>query len=55
MALAMPGANLETLPAMILPVDLIPIAAAPLVAAIASAFGARGAAGYFHGQAARLG
>lgn len=53
--LAVPGASLETLPRMILPVDLAPIVAAPLGAAIAAGAGARAAAGYFHGQAARLG
>ncbi|MEZ5995386.1 MAG: hypothetical protein R3C25_06500 [Hyphomonadaceae bacterium] len=53
--LAIPGASLETLPAMILPIDLAPVLAAPLGAAIAAGAGARAAAGYFHGQAARLG
>ncbi len=53
--LVIPGANVETLPAMILPIDLAPIVAAPLGAAIAAGAGARAAAGYFHGQAARLG
>jgi len=50
-----PGASLAALPSMILPVDLAPIVAAPLGAAIAAGAGARAAAGYFHGQAARLG
>jgi cell division transport system permease protein len=53
--LAIPGVSIEALPRMILPVDFVPIAAAPLVAAIAAGAGARAAAGYFHGQAARLG
>lgn len=53
--LAIPDLNFNALPTMILPVDLIPIAAAPLGAAIAAGAGARAAAGYFHGQAARLG
>jgi cell division transport system permease protein len=53
--LAVPDLNFNALPQMILPVDLIPIAAAPLLAAIAAGAGARAAAGYFHGQAARLG
>lgn len=53
--LAVPGARLETLPEMIRPFDLIPIAAAPLGAAIAAGIGARAAAGYFHLRAARLG
>jgi hypothetical protein len=53
--LAIPGASLETLPRMILPIDLAPIVAAPLGAAIAAGAGARAAAGYFHGKAARLG
>lgn len=52
--LALPGASIETLPQMILPIDLAPIVAAPLGAAIASGFGARAAAGFFHEQAARL-
>lgn len=55
MLLAIPGASIETLPRMILPIDLAPIAAAPLLAAVAAGFGARAAAGYFHGKAARLG
>jgi len=53
--LAIPGLSLDALPSMILPVDLAPIVAAPLGAAIAAGAGARAAAGYFHGQAARLG
>jgi len=52
---AIPGAGIDTLRDMILPVDLIPIAAAPLGGAIAAGAGARAAAGLFHGQAARLG
>lgn len=52
---AMPGLSIETLRQMILPVDLAPIIAAPFIAALASGAGARAAAGYFHGQAARLG
>lgn len=55
MLLAIPGATLNTLPGMILPVDLVPIVAAPFGAAIAAGAGARAAAGAFHGQAARLG
>jgi len=53
--LAIPGVSLDALPRMILPVDLLPIAAAPLGTAIAAGTGARAAAGYFHAQAARLG
>jgi cell division protein FtsX len=53
--LAIPQLSLDALRAMILPVDLAPIIAAPLGAAIAAGAGARAAAGYFHGQAARLG
>jgi len=53
--LVIPGASAETLPAMILPIDLAPIVAAPLGAAVAAGAGARAAAGYFHGKAARLG
>jgi cell division transport system permease protein len=52
---AIPGAGPDTLMQMILPIDLAPIAAAPLGAAIAAGAGARAAAGFFHGQAARLG
>ena len=55
MLLAIPGASIETLPQMILPIDLAPIVAAPMGAAIAAGAGARAAAGYFHGKAARLG
>lgn len=40
---------------LIFPVDLTPIIAAPIGAAIAAGAGARAAAGFFHGQAARLG
>jgi len=53
--LAIPGTTLNTLPAMILPVDLVPIAAVPLLTAIVAGAGARAAAGHFHGQAAKLG
>lgn len=53
--LSMPGTGFDDLRTMILPIDLAPIVAAPLGAAIASGAGARAAAGYFHGQAARLG
>jgi predicted lysophospholipase L1 biosynthesis ABC-type transport system permease subunit len=53
--LAIPDLSLNALPDMILPIDLAPVVAAPLVAALASGAGARAAAGYFHGQAARLG
>lgn len=55
MLLAIPGATLNTLPAMILPIDFIPLAAAPLGTAIVAGAGARAAAAAFHGQAARLG
>lgn len=55
MLLAIPGASVEALPQMILPIDLAPIVAAPVGAAIAAGAGARAAAGYFHGKAARLG
>ncbi len=53
--LAIPGVSLDARIGMILPVDLTPIAAAPLGAAIAAGAGARAAASYFHAQAARLG
>ncbi len=50
-----PGANLETLAGMIRPLDLAPVAAAPIGAAVAAGLGARAAAGYFYARAARLG
>lgn len=53
--LVIPGVSFDALQRMILPIDLMPIAAAPLVAAMAAGAGARAAAGYFHAQAARLG
>ena len=53
--LAVPDLSIQSLPAMILPLDFVPIAAAPIVAALAAGLGARAAAGYFHGKAARLG
>lgn len=53
--IAIPGASFETLPRVIEPADLAVIAAAPFLAAIAAGAGARTAAEYFHGQAARLG
>jgi cell division protein FtsX len=49
-----PEATIETLPDMLLPIDLLPIVAAPLGAALAASLGARAAAGFFHGQAARI-
>jgi cell division transport system permease protein len=55
MMLAIPDATLSTLPSMILPIDLVPLVAAPLGAAIAAGAGARAAAASFHAQAARLG
>ena len=53
--LVIPGASLDTVTRMILPVDLVPVVATPLGAAIAAGAGARAAAGAFHAQAARLG
>jgi cell division transport system permease protein len=53
--LVIPGATLNSVVGMILPVDLVPIVATPLGAAIAAGAGARAAAGAFHAQAARLG
>ncbi|MGD9979634.1 MAG: hypothetical protein AB7H66_07555 [Hyphomonadaceae bacterium] len=55
MLLVIPGASLNTVASMILPVDLVPVVATPLGAAIAAGAGARAAAGAFHAQAARLG
>jgi cell division protein FtsX len=53
--LAAPGVSVDALPSMIRPLDLLPIAAAPLGVAIAAGAGARSAAAFFHRQAARLG
>lgn len=53
--LALPGTTLNALPNMILPIDLVPIVAAPLGTAIVAGAGARAAAAHFHAQAARLG
>lgn len=53
--LAVPNLALQHLLALIAPLDLAPIVAAPLVAAVAAGLGARAAASYFYGQAARLG
>jgi hypothetical protein len=53
--LVIPGATLNTISGMILPIDLVPVVATPLGAAIAAGAGARAAAGAFHAQAARLG
>ena len=53
--LAIPGAGLDTLRDMILPIDLLPIFGAPIGAAIAAGAGARAAAATLHQQAARLG
>jgi hypothetical protein len=53
--LAIPNATLSTVPDLILPIDLVPVVATPLGAAIAAGAGARAAASYFHRQAARLG
>jgi cell division transport system permease protein len=50
-----PHLDLAMLRRMIGPMDLAPIIAAPLVAAVAAGIGARATAGYFHSQAARLG
>lgn len=55
MLLVIPGASAEALSTMILPIDLAPIVAAPLGAAVAAGAGARSAAAYFHAKAARLG
>lgn len=53
--LVIPGATLNSVVGMILPIDLVPIVATPLGSAIAAGAGARAAAGAFHAQAARLG
>jgi cell division protein FtsX len=55
MLLVIPDASPNTLASMILPIDLAPVVAAPIGAALAAGAGARAAAGYFHAQAARVG
>ncbi|MEJ0059898.1 MAG: hypothetical protein WDM79_10140 [Terricaulis sp.] len=52
--LFVPGASFETLPTMILPADTVPLAGAPLLAAVAAAMGARAGAESFYAEAARL-
>jgi hypothetical protein len=49
-----PDATIETLPDMLKPIDLLPLAVAPIGAALAAGIGARAAAGMFHAKAARL-
>jgi cell division protein FtsX len=51
----LPHASLSAVRAMVTPIDLAPIIAVPIGAALAAGAGARAAAGYFHGQAARVG
>lgn len=53
--LATPEASLEALPRLIRPLDLAPLAAVPLGAAIAAGIGARTAALSFHHRAAKIG
>ncbi len=53
--LATPEASLEALPRLIRPLDVSPLAAVPLGAAIAAGIGARTAALSFHERAAKLG
>ena len=53
--IAVPGASLTSLPALLSIEDALPVVAAPIIAAIAAGWGARAAAVFFHGQAARLG
>jgi cell division protein FtsX len=55
MLIVLPHASVASIRHMVLPIDLAPIIAAPIGAAIAAGAGARAAAGYFHGQAARVG
>ncbi len=50
-----PDATLSELPRFLLPIDLAPLAAAPLFAAIAAGMGARRAAESYYDHAARLG
>jgi cell division transport system permease protein len=52
--LLVPGASFQALPTMIRPIDLTPLAAAPLLAAVAAAMGARAGAESFYAEAARL-
>jgi cell division protein FtsX len=51
----LPHASLGAVRAIVTPIDLAPIIAVPIGAALAAGAGARAAAGYFHGQAARVG
>ena len=53
--LVLPHASVANLRGVIMPMDLTPIVAAPIIAALAAGAGARAAAGYFHAQAARVG
>lgn len=53
--IVVPGASVVTLPQIVSLEDVLPVAAAPIIAAIAAGWGARAAAVFFHGQAARLG
>ena len=52
--LLVPGATLANMSELLTPLDLAPLAAAPLVAAVAAGMGARAAAGFMHARAARL-
>ena len=49
-----PGISLGVMPELILPIDLAPLAAAPLGAALAASIGARTAASLFYDRAARI-
>jgi cell division transport system permease protein len=52
--LLVPSASFETLPTMILPIDAMPLAIAPFLAAVSAAMGARAGAESFYAEAARL-
>jgi cell division transport system permease protein len=55
LVVVMPHPSMAGLRALILPLDLVPIVAAPIVAALAAGAGAHAAAAYFHSKAARVG
>jgi len=55
LAAVLPHASFAAIRHLIMPLDLAPLIAAPIGAALAAGAGARAAAGYFHRQAARVG
>ena len=53
--IVLPHPSVSAIRGLITPLDFAPIVAAPIAAALAAGAGARAAAGYFHGKAARVG